>query len=124
MLRDLKYALGILAKSPAFTPIALATLALGIGANMTIFSVANALLLRALPCAHPGQLVPVSEGEFNSQGSYPYLSYPFSRMVREHGRSYSGVAACTYETFNPTGHADAHQIASAPAGADLKTWRY
>ena len=118
MLRDLKYALGILAMSPAFTTIALATLALGIGANTTSFSAANALLLRALPCAH------LNEGDFNSRGSYAYLSYPFFRMVREHGRSYSGVAACTYETFNPTGHADAHQIASAPAGADLKTWRY
>ena len=115
MLADLKYALRILAKSPAFTLIAIATLALGIGANTAIFSVANALLLRALPYAHPDRLVLISGGDFSSEGTYGRLSYPFFRVVRDHSRSYSTVAACTYETFNLTGHGEAEQIVSARA---------
>ena len=115
MLADLKYALRILARSPAFTLIAIATLALGIGANTAIFSVANALLLRALPYQHPDRLVLISGGDFNSEGTYGRLSYPFFRVVRDHSRSYSAVAACIYETFNLTGRGDAEQIVSARA---------
>jgi putative ABC transport system permease protein len=115
MLRDLQYAFRILAKSPAFTAIAVATLALGIGANTAIFSVANALLLRALPYPDPDRLVLITGGDFVREGSYGRLSYPFFRLVRDHSRSYSTVAACTFETFNLTGHGDAQQVTSARA---------
>jgi putative ABC transport system permease protein len=115
MFGDLKYALRILAKSPAFTAIAVVTLALGIGANTAIFSVANALLLRALPYPHPDRLVLPSGSDFVREGSYGRLSYPFFRQVRDHSRSYSTVAACIYDTFNLTGHGDAQQVVSARA---------
>jgi putative ABC transport system permease protein len=56
LVRDLKYAIRSFARRPLFTGVILLTLALGIGSNVAIFSVANAVLFRALPFKEPGQL--------------------------------------------------------------------
>ena len=56
-MNDLKYAFRQLAKSPGFTVIAVLVLALGIGANTTIFSIINSILIKPLQVRHPEQVV-------------------------------------------------------------------
>jgi predicted permease len=109
----MRHALRLLAKSPAFTLVAILTLALGIGANTAIFTVANALLLRPLPYENPDRLVRIS----TARDREDYLSLPFFTALRDHNRSFAGVAAYGQESFNLTGREEAEQVA-----AERVTW--
>jgi predicted permease len=87
LAQDVRYGLRMLRKKPAFTLVAILTLALGVGANTAIFSIVNAVLLRPLSYHDPDQLVRIS---FNSPG-LGLRDVPFSVPELEDLRTRSGV---------------------------------
>jgi len=69
MLQDLRFAVRQLVRAPAFTAVAVLSLALGIGANTTIFAVVNAVLLQPLPVRDAGTLVAVFTTDERNRGT-------------------------------------------------------
>jgi putative ABC transport system permease protein len=103
----------MLAKNPGFTLAATLTLALGIGANTAIFTVANALLLQPLPYSDPDRLSVVSMTSSDSRGDLGVISYGRFLMLNEQNRSFSGIAAFSNESFNLSGQGDPEQLLAA-----------
>jgi putative ABC transport system permease protein len=101
LINDLRFALRMLLKSPGFTVIAAATLALGIGANTAIFSVVNALLLKPLPFPAPEQLVAfgMTDTRQKAQTTLGSLSYPDFFDFREQNHTLASIAAFRSQGF-------------------------
>jgi putative ABC transport system permease protein len=92
-LQDMKYALRILKKNPAFTAVAILTLAVGIGANSAIFSVVNSVLLRPLPYQQPDQLVRVYSEFPTMQLQKFWLSPPEMLDIQREAKSWEAIGA-------------------------------
>jgi putative ABC transport system permease protein len=110
--QDLRYGLRMLAKSPGFTAIVILTLALGIGANTAIFTVANALLLRPLPYANPQKLMMVYETNIADHTQEDVFSYPYFSRLRDHQHSFSGISAYASDDFDMSGRGEPRQISA------------
>ena len=90
--QDLRFAARMLRKNPGFTAVAALTLALGIGANTAIFSLADTFLLRVLPVKDPQQLVFIraTRPKGGTQGDFSYATF---EALRDHNSSFSGMFA-------------------------------
>jgi predicted permease len=99
LLRDLGYALRSMRKAPGYTAVAVLSLALAIGANTSIFSLVNVLMLRDLSVVNAYELVELGRLTENSRGN---LSYPFYERVRDQNTVFSGVLAVQAGTLQAT----------------------
>jgi putative ABC transport system permease protein len=118
--QDLRHGARMLLKNPGFTVIAVFTLALGIGANVAIFSVVNAVLIQPLPFAEPDRLVWVwgnirNGGNRASVSPLDYLDYRAQNTTFEQfATTYSGLAP-----FNLTGVGDPERLEGAVASGNF-----
>src|SRR5215212_9592707 len=101
MLQDLRYALRMLAKSPAFTAIAALSLALGVGANSAIFSLVNAVLLKPVPVEEPARLASVFVFDERNPGNLPVSHLNF-KDLRDQNQVFTGMAAFAFAQVNYT----------------------
>jgi predicted permease len=116
--RDLRYSVRMLIKSPAFTAVALLSIALGVGANTTVFSVINTVLLRSVPYKEPDTLVLLwgdSAGVTNLK-NHNQVSATDVADYRSQNNVFEDVA--TYAGWNPimTGDGEAERIPAIQVG--------
>ena len=98
--QDIRYSLRTLKRNPGFTTIAVASLALGIGANTAIFTIINALSLRTLPASAPEELVTFRTEKATSDVWRHQFWYQQYEKFRDQTTAFSSVAAvCTLDRF-------------------------
>jgi predicted permease len=107
LVQDVHYGIRTLAKSPAFTLVAMATLALGIGANTAMFSLLDQIVLRLLPVSHPEQLVIVRETGNHYGNTYGAntISWPMFEDLRDNNQVFSGMF-CRFPATVALGYSD------------------
>ena len=96
--QDIRYAIRLLGGNPVFTVTAALSVAIGIGANTTVFSIANRLLLREIAgVPDANRLVDIGPTREGGRFSSPTVPYAFHTLVSERATSLSGVYGCTLE---------------------------
>ena len=107
--QDFRYSLRSLAKSPGFTAVAVATLALGIGANTAIFSVLNGVLFAPLPYPEAGRLVTLAVN----------LSVPELEDLKASTRSFSAMGGATWMPMDLTGAGEPVKLKTAMTSSEI-----
>src|SRR5215207_5082711 len=108
-----------LLKSPGFTFVAVLGLALGIGANVALFSVVNSIFLRPLPYRAPDRLVRLSSTAETQRLTRVGFSYPRYLEVQQRQQVFSDLAFSAGNAFTLTGRGDPEQLIGLQASATL-----
>ncbi|MEX2284700.1 MAG: ABC transporter permease [Gemmatimonadota bacterium] len=115
---DIRYTLRWLRRSPAFTVVAVLTLALGIGALTAIFAVVNTVLLEPLPYAESDRLA-VIYGRHVEHGDGNNISYPDYESWQERVKSFSSLGIFQWESHTISGDGAAERLAGADVSSEL-----
>jgi putative ABC transport system permease protein len=110
--RDLRFALRQLRQAPVVSAVALLSLALGIGANVAIFSLVNALILKSLPVSEPGRLTVMGRlDRLNpSGGASTSATHPQFEYLRDHQDFLAGITAVSFARFNLSTGSEARNV--------------
>ncbi len=119
LLQDVRFAIRSLIKRPGFTAVAALTLALGIGANTTIFSLVHGILLKPLPYPGADRIVEI----WNRWDDSPQarLADPEFLAYREQGTSFEAMAAFGFGTANLTGGGEPERLSAVWSSAGIFT---
>jgi len=82
VIQDIRFALRMAAKTPGFTAVVILTLALGIGANTTVFTLVNAVLFRGMPFERPDEIIAITGMNFANRQPQSPISYPDFQDIR------------------------------------------
>jgi predicted permease len=115
--QDIRFSLRMIGKAPGYAAIVILTLALGIGANSTIFSWINSALLNPIPgLTKPSEVVSLTVG---NPGNSPLgFSYPDFASIRDGQQSFSGMAACWFAPMSLTGKGRPERVWGMVASAN------
>jgi len=119
LLQDIRYAITLLIKKPAFSIVAILGLMLGIGANTAIFSVVNALLLKPLPYQDSARLVDLWSDNTVDRKAPHAISYTNFVDWRDQNHTFEGMAAYTQNDSNMTGIGEPQRLHGAQATYNL-----
>jgi predicted permease len=109
--QDVRYSIRQLLKNPSFTVVAIATLALGIGANAVIFGLIDALLLKSLPVQRPEQLMTVGTVvPGRSEQPYSSFSYPIYRAMEQKDVLFSSMFARSGRSMSMSGNGQTERV--------------
>src|ERR1051325_852608 len=124
-MAQLRVILRALVRTPVFSLIAIASLALGIGANTAIFSMIDQIMLRALPVKNPQELVflyhpgPVQGSSSSDEQGSPSFSYPMFKELQKEQTPFTGIAGT-----RATGVSLSYKNSASPGGCEMVSGNY
>jgi putative ABC transport system permease protein len=123
LLNDIRFTVRTWLRNPGFTAVAVVTLALGIGANTTMFSVVNATLLRTLPFPRAARLMTLWKSPFNNPDRLNIVSLPNFRDYQAQNHTFESLALVDSagRGYNLTGEGEAEQVSGVRVTASFFT---
>ncbi len=118
-MSDLRAALRALRASPGFTAVAVITIAVGIAANTTLFSVYDRLVLNPVTIPRPQSLIALWANNPQLNFNAPALSWSRYEQIRDHATSFSAIGISAFDNFTLTGNGDPEQLNSQRVSASF-----
>ena len=118
VLADVRYAVRMLLRSPVFSIVAVASLALGVGANTAVFTLMDAVMVRPLPVPHPEELVHITMSDRDRDG---YFTNPLWEQVRDRQTGFAAMAAFGETAWNIADGGEARTVEGLYVSGDYFT---